>query len=610
MKNNKLFTLLCATIMLCSCGGNNNSSSTKKQSSTTITSSNSSISSSSTTHSTTTSTNSISSTSSSTSSINSTINPNFELPTSNEEILTLINGTSYYLAKNHESSYTYEKTSYPQKYDFEDFGYMTKETINSYRFVSHSSKEVIVEKFSSLDLVNYSSIYSYNGVIFDGNYNDKNIHLEKYDTSNVPGSEYITRENNISLIEIKENRELSDYLVSDLYANINTWVNSLEDNAIGTTLNNDGSVSLFTSIEKIEHQVMKTKIELAIELDINGFINHAKYVYKTYSYDWNINDYRANTTDHTIEEYSCNFSNELTDNDNLDLVNPEDYILVDAEIGFIENNSYNQALLDTNNIKANTSIKPFLISATPSTALDRTFTIVSSSNTDVIDESYGVWKCLLPGTTTLTLVNELGFEKLVNITVYTPALETINLSLATQNMKENNSYQLYVYGSPYDAISAFDIVSSDNDVADVTYEDGKYMINCKKEGTTTITVTSVEFPSISNSIEITVQGDNSDSSLSSVLTSTTWHVYSYNTWSEIYLNFYEDGRGQISDSYGDSSSFTWEIDGSTVTISEIYFNYNYYIENTIRIAEDGSCLYANFSDGFYTTLIETFDPYY
>lgn len=613
MKKKYILTIFSSTLLLCSCGGNSTQSSSNKLSSTSILSSSSIISSSSTT-STKSSISTSSSVSTSTSSSSKPTGPNYEVPTSNYEIIELLENTSYVLAKNHETSYTYSRTSYPQKYDFEDYGYMNTERVISHRYTDHTSKEITIEKSKSTNSIDYTNIYSFNGLMYIGNFENKNIHLEKYDTSNVPSNEYISKTNNLSLLEVEEGKELNDYLVSDLYQKVNGWIETFGTKYLDKKINNDGSVTFSKTNEIIEEQVSKVEIDLIIELDANGFVTYAKYINKTYSYDWNLNDFKTNTTEHTIDEYTCVYDEKLNGNDDFTLINPNEYILTDAVIGFIENNSYSQVLLDNNNIKVGTSIKPFIVSATPSTALDKSFVIVSSSNPDIVVENYGVWKCIMPGTTTLTLVNELGLEKQVDITVYTPSLTSITLSLSNQNMLVNNSYQLYVYGTPYDAVSTFNFYSSDTEIADVIYEDGKYMINCKKAGNCTITVTSIEFPLISNSIDIKVSDDASDQSYAAILTANTWYVYSYNTYTQLYLAFYEDGRGILYDDYGESSSFKWTIDGTKVTISEIFFYYNYeyttFIENTINISTDGSRLYANFSDGFYTVMIETFSKYY
>ena len=208
------------------------------------------------------------------------------------------------------------------------------------------------------------------------------------------------------------------------------------------------------------------------------------------------------------------------------------------------------------------------------------------------------------------MVNELGLEKTLDITVYSPTLESISLNVSNTNMYVNESYQLYIYNNPYDSNSTYNIEVDDPSIAQIEIIDNKYMINCLKEGETLITVTSIEFPNITNSISIKILEKSNDNSYMSALISNTWSVYSYNTYTTLYLQFYEDGKGILYDDYGESASFNWSIDDKKVTLSDIYFYYNYeytnFCHNTITISEDGNELYARFSDGFYTMLIETF----
>lgn len=610
----KYLSILITLATICACGSNSSSQSPSSSLNSSVISTNS--------NSTTTSNMSSSKNSSSTSASSSIISssttsnnssssslPNISLlPKNKEELIKFIEDNAFPISLENESEYTYIKMNYPQKYDFEDYGYMNKESVHSYRYVDHSVKTIEIQKNISSNLIDYTSLYSYVGKSFIGKNGDNYINLKKFDFSNVPTGEYIASKDELNLLNIDENNQFESYLISDIYTKIYEWIYSLEDAFQTPTINNDKSFDYNISFEKIEEQTTKTNIDLLIVFNDDYSLKYCKYIYKNYGYDWNTNNFKDNTTDYYIEEYEFKYAK--INNDINDIINPNEYILSDAEITLIENNSYDQVPLKLDNIKVGTSIKPFVLNVVPKDAIDRTFKIVSSSNPDIVIESYGVWKCVKPGTTTLTLVNELGLEKTLEITVYTPMLESISLSVSNSNMYVNESYQLFIYNTPYDANSTYNINVADNSIAEIEIIDDKYMIKCLKEGTTSITVTSMEFPNVSNSISINVVEKSNDNSYITTLISNTWSVYSYNTYSTLYLQFYENGRGNLYDDYGENASFTWEINGNKVTVSDVYFYYNYeytnFCDNSITISEDGSELYVHFSDGFYTMLNETF----
>lgn len=608
MKKILIIFATCASI--CACNPNNNSKSNLSSLSSPIISNNSSSSNvSSSVSSSSTSTSSSISTSSTTINPISSLKPDISiLPTTKEELISLINEKSLMISLNSESEYTYTKTNYSQKYDFEDYSYMDKESVHSYRYLENCVKTIEIEKNISSDLKNYTNLYTYQGSAFVGKNEDKYINLRKFDLTNVPTGEYIASKDELNLLVIDDNNSLESYLISDFYSKIGNWINSLEDQFQTPSLNNDKSFEYNLSFEKVEEQATKTNIELDLVFNEDYSINYCKYIYKTFGYDWNTNDFKVNTNDHFIEEYEFKYSK--INNETNNIINPNDYILSDAEITLIENNSYDQVPLKLNNIKVGTSIKPFVLNVIPNNAIDRNFKIISSSDPEIVKENYGVWKCEKPGTTTLTLVNELGLEKTLDITVYSPTLESISLNVSNTNMYVNESYQLYIYNIPYDSNSTYNIEVDDPSIAQIEIIDNKYMINCLKEGETLIRVTSIEFPNITNSISIKILEKSNDNSYMSTLISNTWSVYSYNTYTTLYLKFYEDGKGILYDDYGESASFNWSIDDKKVTLSDIYFYYNYeytnFCDNTITISEDGNELYARFSDGFYTMLIETF----
>lgn len=609
----KLLLPVCVLLLLSACDSSkestNSNSSINHTNSTSTSSSNHSNSTSSTLTSNSSSNNSSSTISSSHSS--STISSSFAMPTNINELKNLLENTSYNLALTNEISFVYEKTDYPQKYNIDEYGYRTIETVYSNRFQSdYSTRNISITKSKSLDLKNYEEMYTYTGKSYVGKYDNDYIDLEVYDISSIPENEYIYKNSAISKLNINENSLIEDYLISNAPKTVSNWLANFENIESILYMEESNEYCYYLTNEIYIHQQTKTMTELKLDINKNGFLSSCEYIYKVFNYDWNIEDFSTQTTTHMIEKYSSTYGEIPIDNEDL-LINPMDYILTDATIGFIENNSYDNELLDVNAIKVGTSIKPFTISVTPSTALDCNFEILASSNTNVITNNYGTWKCLAPGQSTLTLQNSMGFRKEITVSVYTPELETITLSVSESKLVVGNTYSLYIFCTPYDAVSTYNVTSSNPEVAEIISNDTNYSINCKAEGNTNITVSSIEFPNIIQTISITVSKASDSNDYIEILTKNNWSVYSYSTYSTLYINFYEDKTGILYDDYGNTASFKWEIDNETISLSEFSFYYNYeyiiFINNTIKFSNDGSYLYANFSDGSFTSLIETFE---
>lgn len=535
-------------------------------------------------------------------------------PSNKDELTELINKTSLNYTLEKESKFTYTKTEYPQKYSFEDYYFKKEEKLVSQRFKeSFASQKMTVKKEQSKNQINFDTIYSFSGYGYIGNFEEKQILLKYYDTSKVPESEYIAQENLLTYLTIDEGKSINNYITSNLSYLVVSYLQNINQDFEKPIKNDDDTLTYYLNGESIINQDRRKTYELELTFSIDKSIKEATFTYKSYNYDWGKGSFDSNTYEHIVEHYKCEYSS-IESGETSNIVNPNDYILKDAEIGFIEQNSYDGALLNNNAIKCGTYLKPKTISTTPRTAINNTFSIISSSNEAVVQNTGYSWKCVNIGTTTLTLENNDGFKKEIKITVFAPDLESINISLPGDKFYVGEKYFINISNNPYDSISTYNVTSSNNNIAEIINENNSFYINCKQNGTITIHVESIEFPSIKTSLTVTIEeapalGDNA-----TLLINNLWYCYSYSTYSYYYLSFNEDGTGKIYDDYYYvNETFTYVVNNNIVTLSELYIYYDYsyttFVDNKITIDESKTKLHLSLFDGFYTYMIETFEIY-
>ena len=537
------------------------------------------------------------------------------LPKNNDELIELINTYSTSFTLNNETSYSITKKEFPFKYSFEEYGYQKEEKLTSKRFKEEfATLNMSVTKYKSSDLENYEEMYSFSGQGYIGKYNDKYIDLKYYDTSKVPDSEYISQTNNLSSLILEESENINTYITSNISSVVTNYLSNINDEYDNYYKTNDGLLIYELTGEKVFPKDHKETYSLNITFNSNYSISKTIYTFKTFNYDWSLEAFSTSPNDHKIEEYDLNYNQELPSCINQEYTNPENYIIKDAEIGLIEQNSYDGALLDLSAIKIGTYIKPVTLSTTPSKAINNEFNIVASENEEVISLYYGSWKCIGAGSTTLTLENSNGFSKTLEVTVYLPELESISVSFSSNKFYVGKSYNINISLYPYDAVSTFNITSSDENILTVTNNNNSYSINCLSQGNASITVKSVEYPSIEKTIEVNVEEAKNSGELVEFITKNNWKCYSYDNYAYYYLSFSEDVTGRLYDDYFYvDESFTWTIEENKITVSEVSFYYNYsttvFIDNTITIDRDNEKLHLLFSDGFYTVMNETFTIY-
>lgn len=284
------------------------------------------------------------------------------------------------------------------------------------------------------------------------------------------------------------------------------------------------------------------------------------------------------------------------------VIDPEKYFLttvVTAKLKAMDAN-WNIIDVDTSAISETCSkLYGFADSFSPTKAMDTQLIPVSSSNEEAVkyDESEGVFKIVAAGTTNLTFsyykkTNGVYKESKVlikDVTIVVASAESITWGATyytnqQYSLEVGESYTWNYSVKPSKAPQNITATSSDPDVLEVEVELGKITITAKKEGEATVTLTSIDVPSVSSTKSFYVFDDSDHASIltdnsffcsyiGSVRVSDTY--YSVANF-EITVTFAKDGTGKAdmvvyenstkANILGtDSCDFTWTLSKTKLT---------------------------------------------
>ncbi len=430
--------------------------------------------------------------------------------------------------------------------------------------------------------------YSYIGEGKVSLHNDQYIDYMKYD---VDRNEVVTAK--VDYIKTITPTNLKEYLICDVTTQIQNNLTLLNEKFVKET--NQGNTTYSLNCIKIEEQAKKEEYNISFNVNSNQQITSYNYEKKTYTYDW-LNEEFKTTYGLIKTTYEINYGTITSET-----ISVDDVCVNDVSLKLYDINDSNQTALDLNNIKINTSIDVMVTNFAPSTALDTHFYIASSSNENVIAKmSYGVYKVIGVGATTLTIKNELGFTKLVEVTTFAPSLESIDFQVSSTNLYVGNDYLISLILTPSDAVSEVEFTSSNEAVIEVIKKENKYYLSCKTLGTAEITVKSKTNPSITKTKSFEVK----ETTLKQFLLDNIFKGYDYNTFAEIRIEFINSFQGKICFEE-DEKQFTYSINANVIKFSTFDYCGTTYTTNKITLSDDLLSASLSCVDEFYFSSIET-----
>ena len=212
----------------------------------------------------------------------------------------------------------------------------------------------------------------------------------------------------------------------------------------------------------------------------------------------------------------------------------------------------------------------------PSTALNvDEFKIVESSNPTVIEINSitGSAKAVKAGESTLTISDPIGsFKVTKKVTVTSPSLNSIWISITNKTLKVNDTATIKVEAYPVESTEELEAISSNPDVVEIGEIVDRKSLSIKglKEGTSDITVRSkVNNSVVSKTLTITVEKKQDEES-KWLIGTWTHKVTGFDTT----FTFNANGTGSVTQDAGvavpNEATFNWSYDGTTIKFSSWY----------------------------------------
>ncbi len=339
-----------------------------------------------------------------------------------------------------------------------------------------------------------------------------------------------------------------------------------------------------------------TEVLIGFEITItpNNRLVESKTLYQTTS-SRDDESYVQKLESHYVVSYDERVSSTTV----ADLINPEDYFLMDVDEvkAFVYTNGTKE-YVDVNNLPLNSYIHFEASVYTPSKAVDLTMSPVSSSNTDVVSISSTVFETLKTGEATLMLESATGVQFEVDVRVNIPAVLSISYVDTYSGIEigydENSNKVRYIYtDTTYTNINVsvrpsaalvedIEIIVSDESVLNVTIDTQnsnanllslKYeVLKNNDEKVVSVTFQSKIKTDIKETITYNIKDRLSTTELIEKLTTHTYkwtNIYDKNTYS--LMTFENESQGTISyysnDECLQTVTFTYEIEGSNFIIN-------------------------------------------
>ena len=275
----------------------------------------------------------------------------------------------------------------------------------------------------------------------------------------------------------KENTSLSTY--KNLSSYLDDYVkgkyvtNGASDKVTSTVDTTSGNfVTTFTMTDETENEYGKYLTEASFTVNFlkNGNFAGFLFEYDEYAYGY---DELGNYTDETFlissitEKVTLRYGDK-TEYDFSEL-DPVDYFMTDFDVNVCVFDTIlgESTPADINAFPYDEYISVEATNVAPEKTIDKDLEIVNSSNQEVIVESYGQFKAIGLGKTTLTVKSTYGLTKEIEVTVVAPDLTAISPRFTSELHFVGQDETLYIDYESENTLDKFYIKNLNEDVVNV-----------------------------------------------------------------------------------------------------------------------------------------------
>lgn len=275
----------------------------------------------------------------------------------------------------------------------------------------------------------------------------------------------------------KENTSLSTY--KNLSSYVDDYVkgkyvtNGASDKVTSTVDTTSGNfVTTFTMTDETENEYGKYLTEASFTVNFLKDGNFAGFLfeYDEYAYGY---DELGNYTDETFlissitEKVTLGYGDK-TEYDFSEL-DPVDYFMTDFDVNVCVFDTIlgESKPADINAFPFDEYISVEATNVVPEKTIDKDLEIVNSSNQEVIVESYGQFKAIGLGKTTLTVKSTYGLTKEIEVTVVAPDLTTISPRFTSKLHFVGQDETLYIDYESENTLDKFYIKNLNEDIVNV-----------------------------------------------------------------------------------------------------------------------------------------------
>ena len=379
--------------------------------------------------------------------------------------------------------------------------------------------------------------------------------------------------------EYKENTSLSTY--KNLSSYLDDYVkgkyvtNGASDKVTSTVDTTSGNfVTTFTMTDETENEYGKYLTEASFTVNFlkNGNFAGFLFEYDEYAYGY---DELGNYTDETFlissitEKVTLRYGDK-TEYDFSEL-DPVDYFMTDFDVNVCVFDTIlgESTPADINAFPYDEYISVEATNVAPEKTIDKDLEIVNSSNQEVIVESYGQFKAIGLGKTTLTVKSTYGLTKEIEVTVVAPDLTAISPRFTSELHFVGQDETLYIDYESENTLDKFYIKNLNEDVVNVgEIEDLVDGIACAdleflKAGKATLEFYREKDNKLLNTITFEVVEALSDEEMKSNLIG-TWYGDLENTHTgemikeAVKIEFIDDSKAELT-LLSDDTGFTLDV---------------------------------------------------
>lgn len=377
----------------------------------------------------------------------------------------------------------------------------------------------------------------------------------------------------------KENTSLSNY--KNLSSYLDDYVkgkyvtNGASDKVTSTVDTTSGNfVTTFTMTDETENEYGKYLTEASFTVNFLKDGNFAGFLfeYDEYAYGY---DELGNYTDETFlvssitEKVTLGYGDK-TEYDFSEL-DPVDYFMTDFDVNVCVFDTIlgESTPADINAFPYDEYISVEATNVAPEKTIDKDLEIVNSSNQEVIVESYGQFKAIGLGKTTLTVKSTYGLTKEIEVTVVAPDLTAISPRFTSELHFVGQDETLYIDYESENTLDKFYIKNLNEDVVNVSeIEDLVDGIACAdleflKAGKATLEFYREKDNRLLNTITFEVVEALSDEEMKSNLIG-TWYGDLENTHTgemikeAVKIEFIDDSKAELT-LLSDDTGFTLDV---------------------------------------------------